>query len=112
MARRSTKTAPPELLGQLQADRAAIAAELPDAIQRAERLREASAENTVSGHIRRAVHQSGRSLHWIARTAGISVELLADWLAGDRTLRSDVLDRTAQAVGADIAVTPRDAGRP
>ena len=74
-----------------------------------ERLCEAAAENTVCGHLRKAIHQSRRRLDGIARDAGISVESLCDWLSGDRTLRSDVLDRLAQAVGADIAVTLRTA---
>ena len=54
----SSKTAPPEVLEQLRADREAIAAEVPDATQRAERLREAAAESTVNGRLRGAVHQS------------------------------------------------------
>lgn len=107
MSTRSSKAVPPELLEQLRAERSAIAAELPEATERAERLREAAAENTVSGHVRRAVHGSRRPLETIARDADISADLLCDWLAGDRTLRSDVLDRVAQAVGADIAVTLR-----
>jgi hypothetical protein len=104
VATRSSKTAPPELLEQLRAERVAIAAELPEA---AERLREAAAENTVSGHVRLAVHHSRRPLETIARDSGISSDLLCDWLSGERTLRSDALDRVAQAVGADIAVTLR-----
>jgi len=103
----SSKTVPAEILEQLRADREAIASELPEATQRAERLREAAAENTVSGRVRRAVHQSRRPLDAIARDAGIPVELLCDWLAGDRTLRSDVLDRVAQAVGAEMSITLR-----
>jgi hypothetical protein len=95
------------LLEQLRADRKTIAAELPEATERAQRLSEAGAENTVSGSVRRAVHRSRRPLDAIARDAGIPADLLCDWLAGDRTLRSDVLDRVAQAVGADIAVTLR-----
>jgi hypothetical protein len=103
----SSKTVPPEMLEQLRADREAIAAELPEAIQRSERLREAALENTMSGRLRRAVHQSRRPLDAIARDAGIPVELLCDWLAGDRTLRSDALDRVAQAVGAELSITLR-----
>ena len=103
----SSKTVPADVLEQLRADRDAIAAELPEATQRAERLHEAAAENTISGRVRRAVHQSRRALDAIARDAGIPVELLCDWLAGDRTLRSDVLDRVAQAVGAEMSITLR-----
>lgn len=105
----SSKMIPADLLDQLQRDRKLIAAELPDALERGERLREAAAENTVCGHLRRAIHQSRRRLDTIANDVGIPVESLCDWLAGERTLRSDVLDRLAQAVGADIAVTLRTA---
>ena len=103
----SSKTVPPDVLEQLRADREAIAAELPEAIQRSERLSEAATENTMSGRLRRAVHQSRRALDAIAGDAGIPVELLCDWLAGDRTLRSDVLDRGTQAVGAEMPITLR-----
>jgi DNA-binding phage protein len=107
VATQSSKTVPPDLLEKLHAERGAIAAEFPEAAERAERLREAAAENTVSGHVRGAVHRSQRPLDTIARDVGITAELLCDWLSGDRTLRSDVLDRVAQAVGANIAVTLR-----
>jgi len=92
------------VLEQLRRDREPIAAELPQAIRRGERLCEAAAETTVSGHLRRAIHQSRRPLDAIAADAGIPVELLCDWLAGDRTLRSDALDRLAQAVAAEISI--------
>ena len=105
----SSKTPSPDLLEQLKKDRALVAAELPDVTQRADRLREAAAENTLSGQLRKAIHGSRRRLDAIAGDAGISVKSLCDWLSGDRTLRSDVLDRVAQAVGADIAVTLRPA---
>jgi hypothetical protein len=103
----SSKTVPPELLEQLRADREAVAAELPEVTQRAQRLIEAAAENTVSGRLRHAVHESRRPLDAVARDAGIPAESLCDWLAGDRTLRSDVLDRVAQAVGAEMSITLR-----
>lgn len=109
MSRQSSKPVTPELLDQLRADRVPLAAEFPEAIARSDRLREAAAENTVSGHLRRAIHHCQRPLDAIAAGAGIPADLLCDWLAGDRTLRSDVLDRLAQAVGADIAVTVRTA---
>jgi hypothetical protein len=111
MTPRSSRTVPPEVLDQLRADRDSIAAELPGAAKQAERLREAAAEDTLSGHLRQAVHQSRRPLDAIAADAGIPVELLCDWLSGDRTLRSDVLDRVAQAAGAAITVTPRTAAK-
>jgi len=47
----------------------------------------------------------------VAADAGISSEVLCEFLEGTRTLRSDVLDRLAQAVGATIAVEPRRPSR-
>jgi|SRR5713101_4981638 len=100
----TAKTTPPELLEQLRRDREKIAAELPELMKRGKRLDEAAAENSLSGHLRRAIHQSRRPLKRIAGEAGLDVFLLCDFLEGTATLRSDVLDRLAQAVGATIHV--------
>jgi hypothetical protein len=108
MVQENTST---ELLDQLRRDRALIADELPELAERHERMLEAQAEDTFSGHLRRAVHHSGRLVREIAADAGISSELLCDFLEGTRTLRSDVLDRLAQAVGATVAVEPRRPAR-
>jgi hypothetical protein len=97
----------PELLEQLRRDRAQIADELPELDERHERMVEAKGEDTFSGHLRRAVHGSGRVVREIAAEAGIPPEALCDFLEGTRTLRSDVLDRLAQALDATIAVEPR-----
>jgi hypothetical protein len=98
---------PPELLEHTRRDRALIADELPELVERHDRMVEAEAEDTFSGHLRRAVHRSGRLAREIAAEAGIPSELLCEFLEGTRTLRSDVLDRVAQAVGAAIAIEPR-----
>lgn len=92
----------PELLEQLRRDREKIAAELPELIERGKRLDEAAAEHTISGHLRNAIHHSGRPLKTIAAHAGIDAFALCDFLEGTRTLRSDVLDRLAQAIGASV----------
>jgi hypothetical protein len=69
-------------------------------------MEEAARENSLSGHLRNAIHRSGRPLKKIAADAGLHAFLLCDFLEGTRTLRSDVLDRLAQAVGAVIHVEP------
>jgi hypothetical protein len=102
----TAKTIPTELLEQLRRDREKIAAELPELKNRGQRLDEAAAENSLSGHLRRAIHQSGRPLRKIAAEVGIDVYVLCDFLEGTATLRSDVLDRLAQAVGAIIDLRP------
>lgn len=102
----TTKKVPEKLLEQLRSDRDRIAAELPELIERRQRMDEAAAENSLSGHLRQAIHQSGRPLQKVAEEAGIDAMTLCDFLLGTRTLRSDVLDRLAQAVGATIQVQP------
>ena len=106
------KNIPIELLEQLRLDRAKIAAELPELKERGKRLDEAAVENSLSGHLRRAIHRGGRPLKKIAAEAGIDVLLLCDFLEGTATLRSDVLDRLAQAVGATIHLDPTPPQRP
>jgi hypothetical protein len=108
----TAKTIPAELLEQLHRDRARIAAELQELIHRGRRLDEAAAENSLSGHLRRAIHRSGRPLKRIALDVGLDVFLLCDFLEGTATLRSDVLDRLAQAVGAAIHLEPTPIQRP
>jgi hypothetical protein len=101
---------PPQLLSEMGRDRKLIDQELPELAQRDARMQEAAAEETLCGHVRRAIHQSRRPLREVARDAGISTELLCDFLEGERTLRSDVLDRLTQAVGVVISLGPQSAG--
>ncbi len=106
-----TRTIPADVLEQLQRDREKIATELPELMERGHRLEEAASENSLSGHLRRAIHHSGRPLKQIAADSGIEVFRLCDFLEGSATLRSDVLDRLAQAVGAAIQVVPTPPSR-
>ncbi len=107
MAEMNRENISPELLEQLRHDRELIAGELPELSERHERMIEAKQEDTFSGHLRQAVHQSGRLVREIAAEAGVPSQVLCEFLEGTRTLRSDVLDRLAQAVHATIAVEPR-----
>lgn len=102
----TVKKIPDDLLEQLRRDRESIAAELPELIERGRRLEEAALEDSLSGHLRRAIHRSGQPLKKIAAEVGLDALVLCDLLQGTRTLRSDVLDRLAQAVGAIIHVEP------
>src|SRR5437588_1471855 len=108
----TAKTISAELLEQLRRDREKIASERPELKERGQRLDEAAAENSLSGHLRRAIHHSGQPLKKIAAVAGLDVFVLCDFLEGTRTLRSDVIDRLAQAVGATIQVEPTPLQRP
>ena len=85
-------------------DRELIADELPELADRDARMDEAAAEDTLCGKLRRAVHRSRRPLREIAAEAGISTTVLCDFLEGERTLRSDVLDRLTQAIGVTVSL--------
>ena len=102
----SAEQIPEELSAKMERDRKLIEQELPELADRDVRMREAADEETLSGHLRRAIHHSRRSLRDIGREAGISTTLLCDFLEGERTLRSDVLDRLTQAVGVTISLVP------
>src|SRR5436305_12744513 len=108
----TTKDIPVALLEQLRRDREKIAAELPELIERGRLLDEAAAENSLCGHLRRAIHRSGRPLKKIATEVGLDVFVLCDFLEGSATLRSDVLDRLTQAVGATIHLEPTPPPKP
>ena len=76
-----------------------IASELPDLAERDRMRKEAREEVTLSGELRRGVHGSSLSLSTIAERAGISALALDEFLTGERTMRSDVLDRLASILG-------------
>ncbi len=84
---------------RLERHRSEITRELPDLVARDRLRREARQEATLSGELRRAVHESDLPLAEIAVQAGIIPSVLDDFLVGERTLRSDVLDRLAAVLG-------------
>lgn len=89
----------PELRDRWQRAREESEAELPELLELGRQMREAAAEDTLSGHLRRAIHRSPRELSEIAAATGIGLSQLNEFLSGERTLRSDVLDRLAAQVG-------------
>ncbi|MBI3467360.1 MAG: helix-turn-helix transcriptional regulator [Planctomycetes bacterium] len=84
---------------RLEKHREEIARELPDLQARDQMRKDARDEATLSGELRRAVHESELSLASIAARIGVTPILLDDFLTGERTLRSDVLDRLANVLG-------------
>ncbi len=102
----------PDHLARLEHAREQIAAELPDLVARERRMREAAEENTFSGELRRAIHGGDRDLISLAEVAGTSPVHLSEFLSGDRTLRSDVLDRLVSALGARLVVSGSESGSP
>ncbi len=94
----------PDQLADIKQARDHIAAELPDLVVRERRMREAAEENTFSGELRRAIHAGDRDLISLAELVGTTPIHLSEFLAGDRTLRSDVLDRLVAVLGARLVV--------
>ena len=80
-----------------------IAEELPDLQARDQMRKDARQESTLSGELRRAIHESNTSLAEIALRAGITPIMLDDFLTGERTLRSDVIDRLASTLGYELS---------
>src|SRR5665647_971472 len=77
---------------RLQRNRRRIARELPELQARNQMSREAGEERTLTGDLRRMIHASPLSLAEIAAKVRIPVLTLDEFLTGERTLRSDVLD--------------------
>jgi transcriptional regulator with XRE-family HTH domain len=98
-ARRVTRALTPEERERLGRYREQIASELPDLAARDRMRQEAREEATLSGELRRAIHASPLPLSVLAERAGISPLALDEFLTGERTRRSDVLDRLAAALG-------------
>lgn len=97
--RRTTRQLTPQQRARLRRQQRQIAAELPDLIAQDGMRKEAREEPTLSGELRRAVHASDLPLDDIAARAGITALVLDEFLTAERTLRSDTLDRLANAVG-------------
>jgi hypothetical protein len=68
-------------------------------------LQVAAAEDTLSGHLRQAIHASHRSLRELASESGLATVTLCDFLEGNCSLSSEVLDRLARAAGIVVTVS-------
>jgi hypothetical protein len=87
---------------RVESYREQIDRELPELKARDQMRKDACAETTLSGELRRAIHGSELSLAEIAARVGIAPLLLDDFLTGERTLRSDVIDRLANVLGCEL----------
>ena len=72
----SDVTIPPELLSRMNRDRELIEKELPELAKRDARMKNAADQDTLCGHLRRAIHASQRPLRGLAADAGIATGLL------------------------------------
>ena len=98
-ARRISRELTADEQQRLTVARQQVAEERDDLIARDQMRKEARDEATLSGELRRAVHASERSLSTIAQQIGVAPLVLDEFLTGERTLRSDVLDRLADSLG-------------
>ena len=102
-ARRITRELSPTEQERLRRQREQIGEEVPELVARDQMRKEASEEATLSGQLRRAIHASELSLSEIATQAGVTPLLLDEFLTGERTLRSDVIDRLAGVLGCELS---------
>jgi len=107
--KRGSRILTPRKKASLRRSRRRIADELPDLVDRDQMRKEAGDEPTFSGELRRAIHASPLSLTDIAVRAEIPSLVLDEFLTGERTLRSDVLDRLTRSLG--LVLSSQD-GRP
>jgi hypothetical protein len=87
---------------KLKRQRELIANELPDLAKRDQMRKEAQEAPTLSGELRRAIHASELKLKTIAALTGIKLNMLDEFLTGEKTLRSDVMDRLANVLGLHL----------
>jgi hypothetical protein len=92
----------PDEQSRLRDLRKQVEAELPDMVERDQLRKTASEEDTPSGALRRAIHQGDSTLTEIARLVGITTLELDEFLTGESTLQSDVIDRLAELVGCKL----------
>lgn len=102
-ARRVSRELTPSERERLQKLREQIAEELPEMAARDQLRKEAREEGTLSGELRMAIHASELSLTSIASSVGLAPIVLDEFLTGERTLRSDVLDRLANVLNYTVA---------
>ena len=101
--RRITRELTPTEQQRLQRHRELLAGELPEMAVRDQMRKEAREETTLSGQLRRAVHASELPLSAVADQAGVTPLVLDEFLTGERTLRSDVMDRLANVLGCQLS---------
>lgn len=71
---------------------------IPENIARLERRRTATAEQTTSGELRRAIASCGLRMHDLAQRSGVPVETIDDFMCGDAPLDFESLRRICVAL--------------
>ncbi|MCI0379802.1 MAG: hypothetical protein L0215_19655 [Gemmataceae bacterium] len=83
----------PAKMRQVRKWRKQIATELPDMVRRHHKTMDALKEKTFSGALRRAIHDHPIAPWRIAEKAELTWMELSDFLTGEKSLTSDVIDR-------------------
>jgi hypothetical protein len=91
-----------EKRAQIKRWQSQVKEELPELATRLRMANEAAEENAFSGELRRAIHASGLTLNHIASRVGTTPIVLDEFLTGERTLRSDIIDRLAALLGCTL----------
>jgi hypothetical protein len=92
---------------KLRRSRARIAKELPELIEKDQRLYDAMHERTTSGALRRAIHSSKFLLPDLADRAQTDMDTLDQFLTGERLLTSDVIDRLTKVLKLELAASSK-----
>src|SRR5947209_18674134 len=101
------------LMKRLRRSRALIAKELPELIQKDQRLSDDMREPTTSGALRRAIHSSKLLLPDLADRAQTDMNTLDAFLTGERPLTSDIIDRLTKILKLKLEATgPKQKPRP
>ena len=93
---------PPAQQRHIKKMRTLVGRELPDLIRRNQLAHDARKEKTLSGALRRAVHECPQSPLQVAEMANISWSDLDDFLTGEQTLPSDAMDRLAKVLKLNL----------
>jgi hypothetical protein len=107
-ARRVTRDLTPEEQERLHRAREEAAANRPELIAQARKVKAAYEEQTVSGEFRRAIIASRRPIADLAAQLGLPLEQMHAFMTGDGPLPSDALDRLANELGLRIQAVPAD----
>jgi hypothetical protein len=101
-AKRSYVELSDEKRAQIKRWQEQVKEELPDLIHRDQLRKNAAEEDTLSGALRRAIHSGDVPITEIARRCEIGFLELDEFLTGESTLPSSVLDRLVEILGCKL----------
>jgi hypothetical protein len=101
------------VMKRIRRSRALIAKELPELVEKDQRLHDAMQEHTTSGSLRRAIHSSKILLPDLADHVQTEIDTLDAFLTGERPLTSDIIDRLTKVLGLKLnAIRVKQKPRP